>query len=86
MAIPNWYLNLSRTQKVFLTLLKQCGVEGDSLAGTFLLLKDDKEEMENWVVWMFYNNPTPMEIDKETIAYALYKNQLDNHSEAQQQA
>ena len=41
-----FYLSLSDIHQVFLYLLLQCGVAGDALAGTYLLMKDDMEGME----------------------------------------
>lgn len=64
------FSRLSELQKHFLNLLAQLGVEGDALAGTFLLMKDDTVGMEEMLLWMYDNHPTPTEINESLIRYA----------------
>jgi len=58
---------LSELQKHFLNLSAQLGVEGDALAGTFLLMKDDVQGMEEMLLWMYDCHPDRDEINRELI-------------------
>lgn len=61
------YLSLPDIQQVFLYLLMQCGVIGDALAGTYLLMKDDIEGMEEMLLWMYDYHPSREQIHKELV-------------------
>ena len=69
--------HLTELQKHFLNLLLELGVEGDALAGTFLLMKDDIEGMEEMLVWMYDFHPSREEIDKELIRRVVARNNDD---------
>ena len=71
------YLSLSKTQRMFLHMLMVCGVEGDQLAGTFLLMKDDNEGMDEMFLWMYDYHPSREEIDKELIRRVVARNKGD---------
>lgn len=54
---------LSEEQKLLLLLLRESKVEEDALVGTFLLLKDNQQEMDEMIIYIWDNGPTPQEID-----------------------
>ena len=58
--IPSY---LSMEQKVLLLLLRKSSVEEDALIGTFLLLKDKPELMDEMIIYIWDNNPTPRQIN-----------------------
>ena len=55
--------NLSKEQKTLLLLLHKSNVTEDALIGTFLLLKDNQELMDEMIIYIWDNNPTPMQIN-----------------------
>jgi len=73
------YLSLPDIHQVFLYLLLQCGVEGDALAGTFLLMKDDTVGIEDMLVWMYDYHPSREQIHKELVRRVEARN-IDNKS------
>ena len=54
---------LSKEQKILLLLLKKSNVGEDALIGTFLLLKDNQELMEEMILFIWDNKPSPEEIN-----------------------
>ena len=54
---------LSKEQKTLLLLLKKSNVGEDALIGTFLLLKDNQELMEEMILFIWDNKPSPEEIN-----------------------
>lgn len=54
---------LSKEQKALLLLLKRSNVEEDALIGTFLLLKDNQELMDEMILFIWDNKPTPEQIN-----------------------
>ena len=54
---------LSPEQKALLGLLADSDVKGNALAGTFLLLKDRQELMEEMILYIWDNKPTPEQIN-----------------------
>ena len=63
-AYPELPSSLSKEQKILLVLLKQSGVEEDALVGTMLLLKDSQQEMDDMILYIWDNEPTPEQIDE----------------------
>lgn len=51
--IPEWYLSLSKTQKVFLITLRESELETDDILGFFLLLKEDIPAMEDVMLLVY---------------------------------
>lgn len=61
--MDNAISRLSKEQKTLLLLLKRSSVEEDALIGTFLLLKDKPELMDEMIIYIWDNNPTPRQIN-----------------------
>ena len=55
--------SLSPEQKALLGLLADSDVKGNALAGTFLLLKDRQKLMEEMILYIWDNKPTPEQIN-----------------------
>lgn len=66
--------NLSELQKTYIYFLEKSKIEVDGFVGAFLLLKDDIPAMEEMVLWMYEENPTPKEINQALINYCKMKN------------
>ena len=64
----------TKTQRVLLQLLRNSGVGEDALVGTFLLLKDSEEEMEEMCLYLYDNKPLPEEITNYLIAMVRRRN------------
>jgi hypothetical protein len=58
---------LTELQRVLSDLLIMQGVQGNALIGTMLLLKDSIPDQEEMILYMWYNNPTPEEINEKLI-------------------
>ena len=54
---------LSKEQKALLLLLKMSNVGEDALIGTFLLLKDNQDLMDEMILFIWDNKPTPEQIN-----------------------
>ena len=59
--------SLSEEQKLLLLLLKESGVEEDALVGTMLLLKDNQQEMDDMILYIWDYDPTPEQIDEHLV-------------------
>ena len=57
----------SEEQKALYLLLLESGVQGDALIGNMLLLKDTIEDMDEMILYIWDNRPTPEEIDKKMV-------------------
>lgn len=62
---------LTPLQGVLADLLIMLGVEENALVGTMLLLKDSEREMEEMLLYLWGNRPTPEEIDKKLVEIVL---------------
>ncbi len=58
---------LTELQRALSDLLIMQGVQGNALIGTMLLLKDSIPDQEEMILYMWYNNPTPEEINEKLI-------------------
>ena len=54
---------LSKEQKALLLLLKRSNVGENALIGTFLLLKDNQDLMDEMILFIWDNKPTPEQIN-----------------------
>ena len=68
---PGLPSSLSETGKVLYLLLIDSKVEEDALVGTMLLLKDNEREMEDMVLYIWENKPTPEQIDEHLVEIVL---------------
>ena len=59
--------SLSEEQKVLTLLLKESSVEEDALIGTMLLLKDNQKLMDEMILYIWYENPSPKQINDRLI-------------------
>ncbi|MBQ7690036.1 MAG: hypothetical protein IJT30_02435 [Muribaculaceae bacterium] len=48
-------------------MLAQSKVPEDALVGTMLLLKDNQAEMDDMILYIWNNNPTPEQIDEHLV-------------------
>ena len=62
---------LSPLQRALLELLVKSKVEEDALVGTMLLLKDNEREMEDMLLYIWENKPTPEQIDEHLVEIVL---------------
>lgn len=70
--------SLSQIQLAFLSLLERSeGLTVDEFIGTFLLLKDDVEQMEDWILWMWDEHPTGEQLQIALVEYCKQKNGLE---------
>ena len=58
---------LTELQRALSDLLIMQGVQGNALIGTMLLLKDSIPDQEEMILYLWYNNPTPEEINEKLI-------------------
>lgn len=61
--MDNVISRLSKEQKALLLLLKKSNVGEDALIGTFLLLKDNQKLMDEMILFIWDNKPSPKEIN-----------------------
>ena len=66
---------LSEEQKVLFLLLIESKVGEDAIVGTMLLLKDNQELMEEMILYIWNNKPTPKQINDLLIQMMEDKNQ-----------
>ena len=52
----------TKLQRVLVTLLHNLNVPREALVGIMLILKDDIQRQEDWVLWLHHNHPTEDEI------------------------
>lgn len=58
---------LTELQQALSDLLIMQGVQENALIGTMLLLKDSIHDQEELLLYLWYNNPTPVEINEKLI-------------------
>lgn len=58
---------LTELEYALFKLLIMQGVPEDALVGTMLLLKDSIPDQEEMILYLWYNNPTPEEINEKLI-------------------
>jgi hypothetical protein len=58
---------LTELQRALSDLLIMQGVQGNALVGTMLLLKESVPDQEEMILYLWYNNPTPEEINEKLI-------------------
>ena len=73
----SFFNSLTIPQRHFLHMLVLLGVEGDAKVGTFLLMKDNQEEMEDFFLWMYDNRPNPDQICKHLCEVVSSRNQKE---------
>jgi len=54
-------------QRALFELLIMQGVQEDALVGTMLLLKDSIPDQEEMILYIWYNRPSPEEINEKLI-------------------
>ena len=57
----------SEEEKVLFLLLLESGVHGDALVGNMLLLKNAPKDMDEMILYIWDNHPTPEKIDEKLV-------------------
>ena len=58
---------LPELHKHFINLLEKLGAGHNQTCGTYLMMKDNQEEMEDFLIWMYDNCPTPEEMHERLV-------------------
>ena len=66
---------LPELHKHFINLLEELGAGPNQTCGTYLMMKDNQEEMEDFLVWMYDNRPTPEEMHKRLVEIVEARNE-----------
>lgn len=66
---------LPESHKHFINLLFMLGAGPNQTCGTYLLMKDNQEEMEDFFLWMYDNRPTPEEMHKHLVEIVKARNE-----------